>query len=74
MAMNRTRLLLLGAMAAFIGAFFAFDLSRFFTLDALKAQQAGGEAALSLTGSTVASYFGDFRFLPCSDGERRFRP
>ncbi|HHQ4750478.1 TPA: FAD-dependent oxidoreductase [Aeromonas veronii] len=38
--MNRTRLLLALVMGGLIGAFFAFDLGRYLTLDALQAQQA----------------------------------
>ena len=37
--MNRFRLVLLFTIAALIGAFFVFDLHRFFTLEALKAEQ-----------------------------------
>ena len=37
--MNRFRLVLLFTIAALIGAFFVFDLQRFFTLEALKAEQ-----------------------------------
>jgi pyruvate/2-oxoglutarate dehydrogenase complex dihydrolipoamide dehydrogenase (E3) component/uncharacterized membrane protein YdjX (TVP38/TMEM64 family) len=37
--MNRFRLFLLVTIAALIGAFFVFDLHRFFTLEALKAEQ-----------------------------------
>ena len=38
--MNRTRLLLALVMGSLIGAFFALDLGRYLTLDALQAQQA----------------------------------
>ncbi|QIF45061.1 FAD-dependent oxidoreductase [Aeromonas veronii] len=38
--MNRTRLLLALVMGGLIGAFFALDLGRYLTLDALQAQQA----------------------------------
>ncbi|MFU7709667.1 FAD-dependent oxidoreductase [Aeromonas veronii] len=38
--MNRTRLLLALVMGSLIGTFFALDLGRYFTLDALQAQQA----------------------------------
>ncbi|WP_425889877.1 FAD-dependent oxidoreductase [Aeromonas veronii] len=38
--MNRTRLLLVLVMGGLIGAFFALDLGRYLTLDALQAQQA----------------------------------
>ncbi|MFQ1952403.1 FAD-dependent oxidoreductase [Aeromonas veronii] len=38
--MNRTRLLLALVMGSLIGTFFALDLSRYLTLDALQAQQA----------------------------------
>ena len=44
--MSRTvvRALLLGALVALVVAFFAFDLDRFASLGALKAQQASAEA------------------------------
>ena len=42
--MNRFRLFLFVGLAVLIGAFFAFDLQRFFTLDTLNAQQAAIEA------------------------------
>jgi len=41
--MTKSRILLLVAIALLIGAFFAFDLGRFFSLDFLKAQQAAIE-------------------------------
>ncbi len=42
--MNRSRLLILLFFVALIGAFFLFDLQRFLSLEALKAQQAAIEA------------------------------
>ena len=42
--MTRSRLIVLLIVVALIGAFFAFDLERFFTLEALKAQQAANAA------------------------------
>ena len=42
--MNPRKLLLLLALALLIGAFFAFDLGRFFSLDYFKSQQAAIEA------------------------------
>ncbi len=41
--MSKSRILLLVAIALLVGAFFAFDLGRFFSLDFLKAQQAAIE-------------------------------
>ena len=41
--MNTRKLLLVGAVAVLIGAFFAFDLGRFFSLDYFKSQQAAIE-------------------------------
>ena len=38
------KVLVLAVLVALIGAFFAFDLGRFFTLEYLKAQQASIEA------------------------------
>ena len=38
--MTRSRVLVLGALAILIAAFFAFDVERYLTLDSLKAQQA----------------------------------
>lgn len=42
--MNIRKLLLIGAVAVLIGAFFAFDLGRFFSLEYFKSQQAAIEA------------------------------
>ncbi|MFZ1493025.1 MAG: FAD-dependent oxidoreductase [Candidatus Competibacter denitrificans] len=42
--MNTRKLLLVGAVAVLIGAFFAFDLGRFFSLEYFKSQQATIEA------------------------------
>ena len=39
--MNTSKIILLLVIAAFISAFFAFDLQHYLTLDSLKAQQAG---------------------------------
>jgi dihydrolipoamide dehydrogenase len=50
--MNRNKLLLLVALAALIGAFFVFDLGRFFSLAYLKSQQAA-----------FASYYAEHRLL-----------
>jgi pyruvate/2-oxoglutarate dehydrogenase complex dihydrolipoamide dehydrogenase (E3) component/uncharacterized membrane protein YdjX (TVP38/TMEM64 family) len=44
MRMTKSRILLLVALVLMIGAFFAFDLGRFFSLDYLKAQQAAIDA------------------------------
>ena len=40
--MNRTRLLLALVMGSLIGTFFALDLGRYLTLDALQAQGLSG--------------------------------
>ncbi len=45
--MKRNRLALIVAIAALIGAFFAFDLQRYFSIDYFKAQQAAIEAYYS---------------------------
>ncbi|MGH8474687.1 MAG: FAD-dependent oxidoreductase [Methylococcales bacterium] len=42
--MSRSRILLLGAIAALIAVFFIFDLQRFLTLETLKARQAAIDA------------------------------
>jgi len=42
--MTKSRILLLVVLALMIGAFFAFDLGRFFSLETLKAQQAAIDA------------------------------
>ena len=44
--MNTRKLLLLLTLAVLVGAFFAFDLGRFFSLDYFKSQQAAIEAYL----------------------------
>ena len=47
--MNSRKLMLILALAVLVGAFFAFDLGRFFSLDFVKSQQAAldGDAAES---------------------------
>jgi len=55
--MNKNKLLLLLLIAVAIGAFFAFDLGRFLSLDHLKSQQAALDAYYAAhRGRTIALY------------------
>ena len=55
--MNARKFLLILALAALIGAFFVFDLGRFFSLDAIKSQQAVIEAYRSAQPALTAGVF-----------------
>ncbi len=55
--MNARKLLLILALAALIGAFFVFDLGRFFSLDSIKSQQAVIEAYRSAQPALTAGVF-----------------
>ncbi|MCZ8102810.1 MAG: hypothetical protein O9972_33560, partial [Burkholderiales bacterium] len=55
--MNARRVLLLLAIAAAIGAFFAFDLDRYLTLESVKARQAELEAWVDARPFATAGAF-----------------
>ena len=55
--MNARKLLLLLALAVSVGAFFAFDLGRFFSLDYFKSQQAAIEAWRAARPGLTAGLF-----------------
>jgi pyruvate/2-oxoglutarate dehydrogenase complex dihydrolipoamide dehydrogenase (E3) component/uncharacterized membrane protein YdjX (TVP38/TMEM64 family) len=55
--MNTRKLLLLLTLAVLIGAFFAFDLGRFFSLDYFKSQQAAIEAYRAAQPALTAGLF-----------------
>ncbi|MDG4549082.1 MAG: FAD-dependent oxidoreductase [Candidatus Contendobacter sp.] len=55
--MNSRKLLLLLALALLVGAFFAFDLGRFFNLDYFKSQQAAIEAWRAARPGLTAGLF-----------------
>jgi pyruvate/2-oxoglutarate dehydrogenase complex dihydrolipoamide dehydrogenase (E3) component/uncharacterized membrane protein YdjX (TVP38/TMEM64 family) len=55
--MNSRKLLLLLVLAVLIGAFFAFDLERFFSLDYFKSQQAAIEAYRAAQPALTAGIF-----------------
>jgi hypothetical protein len=55
--MNPRKLLLILALAVLIGAFFVFDLGRFFSLDYLKSQQAAIEAYRAAQPALTAGIF-----------------
>ena len=55
--MNARKLLLILALALLVGAFFAFDLGRFFSLDYVKSQQAVVEAYRSAQPALTAGIF-----------------
>ncbi|MCU0807039.1 MAG: FAD-dependent oxidoreductase [Candidatus Contendobacter sp.] len=55
--MNSRKLLLILALAALIGAFFVFDLGRFFSLDYVKSQQAAIDAYRAAQPALTAGIF-----------------
>ena len=56
--MKRSRLLVLAAIIVLVGAFFAFDLGRYFSLDALRSQQSALQAWYQANPVLViAAYF-----------------
>jgi pyruvate/2-oxoglutarate dehydrogenase complex dihydrolipoamide dehydrogenase (E3) component/uncharacterized membrane protein YdjX (TVP38/TMEM64 family) len=55
--MNTRKLLLLLTLAVLVGAFFAFDLGRFFSLDYFKSQQAAIEAYRAAQPALTAGLF-----------------
>ena len=55
--MNARKFLLILALAVLVGAFFVFDLGRFFSLDAIKSQQAVIEAYRSAQPALTAGVF-----------------
>ncbi len=55
--MNLRKLLLLLVLALLVGAFFAFDLGRFFSLDYFKSQQAAIEAWRTAHPALTAGLF-----------------
>lgn len=65
--MNSRKLLLMVAVAVLVGAFFLFDLGRFFSLDFVKSQQAAMDAYRAAQPNSVRhTYWVDKMMSRCS--------